>query len=430
MTERNKKLLRWFGYPALGSLAFVFALHFTFPYERLRERLVAELSREVDVGIAEISPGWLPGRVTVTGVTITTRPANDDDKPRTLVIDEVDLSIGFLALITRTISVDIDASIGGGHLEGNVRTSSSGLAIDMRTEDLSLESVPGIGVVTGGAPIKGPFVARFELDLPKNKWANAGGLIELSCDGCSIGDGVTKVRPMNPSQQNAFTNAGMTLPRIGLGKFSARIPISKGVACLERFEAKGGDVELTLEGGVRFADPFDASQAELQARTRDSEAFKRAAPQNAAIFASAIKDSEGFTTHVAKSKLVALHWRPTRTVLTPLRECEGLAPPPSAPKTETARTTPPANPVPDKPDEERGEDPAPATPPAPTPAPPAPEPAPEPTPTPAAAEPSPPAPELAPDGTIEGAPPPPEPGVYPAIHPDQPPASPTEPVEQ
>ena len=63
MTERRKKLLRWVGYPLLATLTFVFAAHFTFPYQRLRDRIVDALSSEMDVSIGDIGPGWLPGRV-------------------------------------------------------------------------------------------------------------------------------------------------------------------------------------------------------------------------------------------------------------------------------------------------------------------------------------------------------------------------------
>ena len=324
MTERRKKLLKWVGYPLLAWTTFLFAAHFTFPYERLRDRLVEALGKEFDVSIASIRPGLLPGRVTIEVLSLTTRPKRDDEKPKTLIIERVDLALGVLALVGRTVSVDVDAKLGGGRLVGDVSYSSSAVTVDLRTEDVSLESVPGLDAITGGAPIVGPFVAKLKLNLPNGKWATGNGGLEVSCSGCTIGDGVTKVRPMSPGQQNAFTSEGMTLPRIRLGEFSGKIPISKGVACIERFEARGGDIELTLEGGVKFADPFKDTQGTLQARLKSSEEFKRASVRNAALF-TGVRDAEGFTTYVARNApLVALRWLEARSPFTPLPECRGL----------------------------------------------------------------------------------------------------------
>ena len=82
MTERRKKLLRWIGYPLLATLTFLFTAHFTFPYERVRDRIVDALASEMDVTIGDIGPGWLPGQVHREGVTLTTRPKREDEKPK------------------------------------------------------------------------------------------------------------------------------------------------------------------------------------------------------------------------------------------------------------------------------------------------------------------------------------------------------------
>jgi type II secretion system protein N len=398
-------------------------VHFTFPYHRVRERLVEALSKEFDVAIQDIRPGWLPGRVTVEGLSLTTRPRRDDEKPRTLVIERVDLALGVLALLGKKLSIDVDATLGGGRLVGNVQQSSAGVDADLRTEDVSLESVPGLDAITGGAPIVGPFAASLKLNLPKGKWAAASGALQASCSGCTIGDGVTKVRPPNPGQQNAFTSEGMTLPRIRLGEFTGRIQINKGVACIERFQARGGDIELTLDGGVKLADPFKEAQAMLLARLKTSEEFRKASVRNAALFAG-VRDAEGFVAYVARNApLLALRWQESRTPFNSLPECRGVAAPPSPPP--VARTAAPQNPVPPPPPSAT----ATATPTTPEPPPPAPAPAPPPADpngaTLPAGEPPPPPPAPSPGNDLVPSATPPSPPTEPAVQPaPQPEAAP------
>jgi type II secretion system protein N len=379
MTEGRKRLLRWVGYPLLAVLSFVFAAHFTFPYQRVRERIVDALSGQFDVGVADVGPGWAPGRVRIEGLSLTTRPAREDEQPRTLFVERVDLAVGLMALAGKTVSVDIDALIGGGKLVGNVRRQDDEtVAVDLRTEGLSLESIPGITAVTGGAPIVGPVEAEVKLSLPKGKWEAANGDIRLACSGCSIGDGKTKVRPMSPGQQNAFTSEGMTLPRIRLGELEASVDISKGAACVERFQARGGDVELSVEGGVKFADPFKESQTTLQARVKTSEEFRAASVRNAALF-TGVRDASGFVTFQTRSPLLAMRWTEPRSSFLAMRECQGVAAPPPPPsRPQAGRVTPPVNPEPPAP-QPQPEPPAPARGAAvEAPPPPAPEPAPEP----------------------------------------------------
>lgn len=420
MTERRKKLLKWLGYPALALGSFIFALHFTFPYERVKERAIDAMSKDYDVGIADLGPGWLPGRVSIQGLSLTTRPKRTDEKPRTLFIERIDVALGLLALISKTISVDVDATVGGGRLIGNVRQSDGGFGVDVRTEEVSLESIPGLEAVTFGAPLVGPFQAKIKLNLPKGKWANASGEVSLSCSGCTAGDGVTKVRMQSSRPQDAFANEGVTLPRIRLGEFNAKIQISKGVACVETFEAKGGDLEISVGGGVKFQDPFKDSQSQLMARLKVSEEFRRSSTRNAVMF-SGIRDAEGYMNYTTRGGFLAMRWLPIDpsrgSTYTPLPECRGVAAPPKA---AVGRATAPTNPEPSaaptppptpeaRPVETAPAPPPPqpepaATPPQPEPSAPPPQPAPQPEPTPAPAPPPPaPATEVTPE------PPPPQP---------------------
>ena len=55
---RAKKVLKIAGYVVLALVTFVFALQLSFPYNRIKERLVDQLSEKYDVSIGDVER-WL-----------------------------------------------------------------------------------------------------------------------------------------------------------------------------------------------------------------------------------------------------------------------------------------------------------------------------------------------------------------------------------
>jgi type II secretion system protein N len=353
MTERKRKLLRWVGYPVLAWVTFVFMMHFTFPYDSLRDRLVEIMSKDYDVGIAEVSPGLLPGRVRLKGITLTTRPTAESEKPRTLFIERVDLAIGWLALVGKSVSIDVRADLGEGSIAGNFTTSAKRTAVDFRTDGLSLETVPGIAVVTGGAPFKGPLQARIRLELPEGKWSQASGNIELGCEDCTIGDGVTKVKsPVTSGPANAFSDQGITLPRIRLGKFVAKIDIKQGAACIVELTSKSADGELSVDGGLKLTDALRDLQAQLYAKIKFSDEFKKASARNQdfeILMTTGARQPDGWATFQIKGPLMSTRWLGAHAAPPPMKECTGIAapapPPPPPPRVAGGGRSPMAPPA-------------------------------------------------------------------------------------
>ncbi len=322
VTESRKRWLKWIGYPLLALVVFVFGVHFMFPYDRVKERLKDAMSKDYDVEIGEIKPGWFPGHVTITDITLTTRPANELEKPVTLTIEKADVSIGLFALLGKKVSLDIDATLGDGEVKGHVSSSDDGLSLDVDTHELPLESIPGVAVITGGAPIKGGLEVHVKLDVPGNKWMMADGQIDISCSACVIGDGTTKVHA--PGQTNAFNAEGFTLPAIKLGQLTGKVTIKQGIACVETFASKSSHGEVQLEGGVKLADPIAQSQAQLFARFKLTDEFKNESPRNGDVeilMGTGARTPDGWMAYSAKSPLGAMRWIAAPKPPVAMREC-------------------------------------------------------------------------------------------------------------
>ncbi len=269
LTLRQKKLLKWIGYPLLALFTFVITLHITFPYDRVKGKVIEALSDKYDVAIAEVEPTFLPGGMIFTKIVLQTRPDDPKKKPKTIIIDKLRVDAGLIAMLRGRVDLDILAELGAGKITGNVLVASSGIKTSLSTNDLDLGSVPGIdGVV--GLPMSGGLDAKISLNLPGNKWSRAEGRVEMACNGCTVGDGKTKITPRKRKRKNSRfrrrrrsfmdPTKGLTVPRLSLGNTAAVVVIKKGVGTIESFGGKSKDGEMKIEGKVRFADPFKRSK--------------------------------------------------------------------------------------------------------------------------------------------------------------------------
>jgi type II secretion system protein N len=324
LSPTQKSVIKWGGYPVLGLVTFVFALHYTFPYGRVKEKLEKALSEKYDVDIEEVSPGWIPGHMTLEGMTLSTRPEREDQKPVTIEIARVDVNIGFFALLGGEYDVEFDAEVGDGEISGRVIGGKEKFAIELHTDGLPLESVPGTDSIAGGAPIKGAMKADVDLTLPKGKWRDAEGTIHLTCEGCVMGDGETKMRPTAARARNAFSEGGFTLPPTRLGNVEGKITVKKGIACIESFEAHGPDGDMIIEGGLKFDDPFARSTSQLYAKIKISDAYQ-SKHENMKMLIAGIptkaRRSDGYFGYFTREPVSGLWWKPAVDNPAPMREC-------------------------------------------------------------------------------------------------------------
>ena len=121
---RMRKVVRYSGLTLLGIVTFVFAVQMTLPVDRAKDKLIELLSPSYDVTIGSVERGFIPGRVYLKAVSLRSRPTTPGEPPMVIYIDRVKADVGLLALIGGTISVDFDASLGAGHVSGNVAAGS------------------------------------------------------------------------------------------------------------------------------------------------------------------------------------------------------------------------------------------------------------------------------------------------------------------
>lgn len=315
LSQRQKRMLQWLGYPLLALVVFVFAVQISFPYERLQTKLIEMLREQYDVSIVEVGPTFLPGGLVLETVVLQTRPTQPDEEVTTVLIDELRVDISLLGLLLGRADVDVTAEIGGGSIDGNVVVSSDELAIEFATEGLPLETVPGLRAAVG-LPMKGGLDASVDLRLPEQRWDQAEGTISLACAGCTVGDGEAKIKPRSPSgsrRGELFASQGMTVPELRLGNMAGKITIEDGKGVIEQLTASSEDGDLMINGAIHFGKQFKDSEFEQGCmRFRLTDELKQREPNfgNLPMLMGVALQEDGYANLIMKGKLVATRWLP------------------------------------------------------------------------------------------------------------------------
>lgn len=272
---RARRWLRWAAYPIFYIFCLVLFARLTFPYDRVKNRILAEFhARQTgpnpnQLEIDDVSGRWLFG-VEAEGVRLTTPPppakAGDDateskPKPRVLSIDALYGSVSILRLVFGTTAVDFGLEIGEGGLEGNfVRSSeSSELALDIA--DLSVAGLGPLEEIVQ-LPLEGTLAGHIEFLMPEGKLENSEGKIDLTIDTLQVGDGKAKIRDT------------IALPKLRVGTLTLAAEAVQGKLDVKELSANGPDFQLKSDGSVRLRDPFDTSVADLRVSFKFKDAYK------------------------------------------------------------------------------------------------------------------------------------------------------------
>lgn len=245
MTFPSVKLPAWLAlrprllYGVFAAVAFAFCLRWTFPSEAVRERLIYEAGqRGWQIEVEEVHPGGLLG-VTMDGVTLT------DAAGLKIPLDELSASLRPLPLLIGKQVLSWRAVAFGGTLAGRTDLSGDERRLDVQLADLNLKAVPPLKKATG-MDFNGLASGRIELTLPGNEPHKATGTIDLTVTQAGLGGGSAVIPPFS---------SPMTIPPVSLGTLTVVGKAEKGRLAMDKFEFRGGDAELGLEGGVVVLQP-------------------------------------------------------------------------------------------------------------------------------------------------------------------------------
>jgi len=291
LSPRVRKILRYVAIGFFALVVFVFAFQLSFPYTRVKERLVDSLSDKYDVTIGDVERGFIPGRVYFNDVNIRTRPASPSEPVTTMLIKRLEVDVGILPLLHGTLRVYVDAKIGTGDLNATVWLPGFGKK-GFRFEAEG-KGIPGTGLpmrAALGLPMTGKIDLSASLDLPNEvpkvgrpvpNWKAASGAFMIACpSGCTFGDGHTKLKPLvkNAGQQ-AMVGEGIDFGQVNIDSLLAKAEIKNGKLDVTKFDAKSKDGELYIDYSMTLDKEFGNSVVAGCLRFKGSDALLKREPK-------------------------------------------------------------------------------------------------------------------------------------------------------
>jgi type II secretion system protein N len=280
ITKRN--LLAWAGYAAFFLFCFSIGAYLTFPYDRVRDTLIARVqagngpgSPETKLSIGDLGPSFLTG-VALTSVTLERASQTPGDPPSKLSADEVELRVSPLKLLFGGVGVHFAATAGGGDIEGRYDAAKDGpMHFESELDALDIGKV-GLGSMIG-LPLFGEASGDVDITL-SDKPAETQGNVDLKVERVKLGDAKgAKLRVPGMS-------GPLTLDTIDAGTLELKLAIKDGVATIERFESKGKDVELNSSGSIRLAQQLGQSRADITLAARFSDAYRHKSDRTKSMF--------------------------------------------------------------------------------------------------------------------------------------------------
>jgi type II secretion system protein N len=270
MTPRVKKWIAWAGYPLAYFCLLACFARATFPFDRLRDRIVGDFNAHQApssrLRIGDMSGYWLAG-IEASNIELTQAPKSKsptepaDAKPKVMTVDSAHVSLSLLRLLIGTTAVSFGAGAFGGELSGTIANGSNEQTYDFDLEKLDVGRVPFLDDLVG-LPMKGTMAGQTELALADRLWAKSEGKVGFTIAGLKVGDGKAKV-----------LNA-IALPEISVGKVDFAASVMAGRLKIEKLAAKGSDLDLGVEGGIRLKDPLGTSMLDLTLKFRFSDTYR------------------------------------------------------------------------------------------------------------------------------------------------------------
>jgi type II secretion system protein N len=265
MTPRVKKALVAGGYVAFYFFALVVFFYWTFPYDRLKERIVRDFNARqsgpdaMRLELDDLSSYWLSG-IEAEGLRLVSPPEGKAKKPTVTSVESAHARISLPALLLGRRSVSFGADAFGGSLDGNISDSAVERVVEIEIDELDLGQTPMLAGLLG-LPVTGALSGSIELLAPEARLSKAEGKISLKMTGLSVGDGKAKIREI------------IALPKLDAGTLTLEAEVKTGTVKITQLSGSGPDLEVGAEGTVRLRDQPGQSALQLTSEFKFTDRY-------------------------------------------------------------------------------------------------------------------------------------------------------------
>ncbi len=264
-----KKIGKWVGYPLLFIFSFLLFSYLTFPYDRLKRRIIYEVETEptpsggrrasgMQMEIVDLSPSWFTG-IEMSGVRIAKLPERIGDPTLDVTFPSIEARVGVLALLLGGFDLTLAAEVAGGTIDAAIEGHSSGLNVDAQIASVRLRRAPILRSFTP-LPVNGTVDLNVDLDLNLEP-SESNGEIRLNLSGVELGDGQSGLsqeflQGMVPRAMRAFIpREGLMVQQMNAGDFVAQLDIEGGAGTITRMMGRGEHLKIDGEGEFTLGTP-------------------------------------------------------------------------------------------------------------------------------------------------------------------------------
>ena len=280
MTPRVRKILIAVAYGAFYWLMLITFFFLTFPYGRLKERLVHDFNaRQTEpdamrLEVDSLSSYWLSG-VEAEGMRLISPPppgaTGKAAKPKVTTVEQAHARLSILALLIGKKVVTFGAQAFGGSLDGSITDSEAERVVELEADGLDLGQTPLLAGLIG-LPVTGKLSGTANLITPEARLSKAEGKLSFKMAGVSVGDGKAKIRDI------------MALPKLDAGELGLEAEVKSGQVTVTELAANGPDLKLNAQGTIRLRDQPAQSILSLAAEFKFTEHYTNKDDMTRALF--------------------------------------------------------------------------------------------------------------------------------------------------
>lgn len=279
MKERLKSIGTKVGYFVFFFVAFLFCVSWTFPYDKLKERLVSSFnaqqrasSSQQELQIDELDSSFITG-VKATGVHLLMAPVEPGKPPVELKLDEVRGRISLLSLLVGNKDVAFKIKAFDGVIDGDFVDKGKERIIKVEFDGVDVGKLDMISQQLG-VPLEGKLFGQVDLRLPEGKASKGSGTVNLEIRDLAVGDGKAKIKGL------------LELPKLTIGALKFDAEAKEGILKVSKFGAGGKDVELSGEGRIQMRELANDSGLDMSVKFKVNDGYRGKNDKTKSLFGS------------------------------------------------------------------------------------------------------------------------------------------------
>lgn len=273
MKQKLKKYLPFVGGFFFFVLCMLVFIPITFPYDKLKERIVATFNAQQQRGTAqqelqidELDSWWITG-VKAKGIRLVSVTTDPTKPPSKIEIDEARARISLLGLLIGNKNVTFKLLGFGGTVDGSFEDHGSYRAVEVDLDGVDLGQIGPVRDAVG-LPMEGKVFGQVKLTMPEGKASKGNGTISLEAKDVAIGDGKAKLVV-------GMLKDGLPLAKLTLGNLVFNAEAREGIIKITKFSAQGKDLDLQGDGRIQMRELATDSNLDVSLRYKFADAYKQ-----------------------------------------------------------------------------------------------------------------------------------------------------------